>query len=143
MTELNSFFAASGTSMGSTFYPEDFLVATLPSDDEAVAAAEAIGGAGFAADDYRAVAGGEMLEFFREFRDDAGTTGKAMRGLSRFIDTEAKYADADIDHAQQGHGFVMVRCKKREDALRVAAVVGPLHPISLHWYRPGGVESLL
>jgi hypothetical protein len=105
--------------------------------------AEALGKAGVSENDRKAVSSTEMLEFFQEFRSQAGATGGAVRALSRFIDTEAKYADADIEKARQGYGFVLVRCETTEDAHIVASSIAPFHPVSIEWYRTSGVESLL
>jgi hypothetical protein len=143
MTELANFFTETGASLGSVFYPKDFLVATVPSSQAARDSAEALGKAGVSENDRRAVSSTEMLEFFQEFRSQAGASGGAVRALSRFIDTEAKYADADIEKARLGCGFVVVRSETTENAHMVASVIAPFHPVSIEWYRTSGVESLL
>ena len=138
MSELGRFFAEKDTSLGTVFYPKDFLIATVPSNEDAFKAAETIGGA-----EAIAVSSGDMLKFFDEFRSEAGASGGAMRALSRFIDTEVKFADADIENAKSGHGFVLVRCKTRAEALQAASAIAPFHPVSVQWYVASGVESLM
>jgi hypothetical protein len=142
MSELSVFFDNKGASLGSVFYPKDFLVATLPSNQAALRAAEAMSKAGIDSESFKAVSNSEMLEFFEEFRDQAGAGAGALRALSRFIDTEAKYADADIEKARQGYGFLVVRSETAEHTRRVESAIAPFHPISVEWYRASGVERL-
>lgn len=141
MSELTAFFAAHDASLGQVFYPKDFLVATLPSAQTALDAAVAVEKT-VPEKDRRAVSGSELLEFFKEFRSQAGVSGGAMRALSRFVDTEAKWADADIERAERGYGFLVVRSETKEKAQSVASILAPFHPVSIEWYRALGVESL-
>ena len=143
MSQLYTYFTASSASTGSVFYPEHFLVATVASGSVATEAAQAVGGDGVRKEDLIAVSSGEMLDFFKEFRSRAGALGRALRALSRFIDTEVKYADADIENATHGHGFVVVRCETAARAQRVASLLAPFHPTSVQFYRADGVESLV
>ena len=142
MSELTTFFAEKGAALGSVFYPKDFLVATLPSNQAALLAAEAMSKTGMDRESWKAVSNSEMLEFFKEFRAEAGVGAGALRALSRFIDTEAKYADADIEKARQGYGFLVVRSETDENTQCVAAAIAPFHPVSVEWYRASGVERL-
>jgi|HubBroStandDraft_6_1064221.scaffolds.fasta_scaffold272523_2 hypothetical protein len=141
MSELSAFFTEHDASLGQVFYPRDFLVATLPSAQAAFAAAIAVEKT-VPKEDRQAVSAGEMLEFFNEFHSRTGVSGGAMRALSRFVDTEAKWADADIKSAKRGYGFLVVRSDTKETALSVASRLAPFQPISIEWYRALGVESL-
>jgi hypothetical protein len=142
MSELSVFFDDKGASLGTVFYPKDFLVATLPSNQAALLAAGAMSKAGIDRESFKAISNSEMLEFFQEFKAQAGAGAGALRALSRFIDTEAKYADADIEKARQGYGFLVARSETEENTQRVAAVIAPFHPISVEWYCASGVQRL-
>jgi hypothetical protein len=143
MSELSTFFVASDASLGKVFYPKDFVVATLSSDQVALEAAEAVGDAGLPEGAPKAVSGREMLEFFKEFRTEAGVSGDALRALSRFMDTEAKFADADIETAKHGSAFLVMRCNTETDSHRLTSILAPFQPSAVHWYRSSGVESLV
>ena len=91
MSELSVFFDDKGASLGTVFYPKDFLVATLPSNQAALLAAGAMSKAGIDRESFKAISNSEMLEFFQKFKAQAGAGAGALRALSRFIDTEAKY----------------------------------------------------
>jgi hypothetical protein len=142
MTKLSRFFDAAHTTVGSTFYPTDFVFAAFPSFGAASAAQRALLNAGFADDTMIAVNGREALAFFHEQRETEGLWGEWVRKLSRFMDTEAKFADENIERAKDGAGFVAIRTSTDAESNRVADVVGPFAPDSMERYMTSGVQSL-
>jgi hypothetical protein len=142
MTKLSRFFDAAHTTVGSTFYPTDFVFAAFPSFGAASAAQRALLNAGFPDENMIAVNGREALEFFHEQRETEGLWGEWVRKLSRFMDTEAKYADENIERAKDGAGFVTIRTSTDAESNRVADAVRPYAPDSMERYMTSGVQRL-
>jgi len=144
MTKLSTFFKDSGTSLGSVFYPKHFIFATFPSYELAQEASQSLRDARFPEDEISTATGFEVLEFFKAYREHQGAWGDMMRHLSRIIiGSEAKFADADIEGAEAGAGFVAVHCSSPEESMRIRQIVGPYSPLSIQWYRSVTVESLV
>jgi hypothetical protein len=139
---LAGFFKEPETSMG-VFYPTHYIIATFPSFEVAKQAKLALRSNGFSEDEVLPVSSAEALDFFRQFQDHAGIWGHLMTELSRFIDTEATKADKDIERAKHGAGFLVVHSPTEKESKRVQEIVAPLSPIAMHWYLPGGIQSLV
>lgn len=142
MTRLSGFFDSAHTSVGSTFYPTDFVFSAFPSFAAAKAAKRALLAAGFPEDGMIAVDGRETLEFFHEQRETEGVWGEWVRKLSRFMDTEAKFADENIERAKEGAGFVAIHTSSHAESNRIAEIVRPFAPESMERYMTSGVQSL-
>jgi hypothetical protein len=142
LLELCTFFKESDTSFG-VFYPKHYILATFPSFGLAEQANFALRKAGFGEDETLAVTGGEALEFFRKFHDEAGLWGSLMNEVSRFFDTEAVLVDQDVQHAKEGAGFLAVHSLNERASQRIREVVSPFAPIAMHWYLPAAVQSLI
>ena len=71
-------------------------MAVFKSFDDAKSALDALRHAGFADDETRAVPGSDVLDYFDELSQETGVWGWLMTELSRVIDTEAHFLDADI-----------------------------------------------
>ena len=144
MTQLSTFFKDSGTALGSVFYPKHFVFMTFPTYESAQKAFQRLRGAGFPEAEMSRASGPEMLEVFKDYREKEGAWGDIMRTLSREIfGSEVKFADADIDRAKAGAGFVAIRCSTQEESMRIRQIVRPLSPVSIQWYRSLVVESLV
>jgi hypothetical protein len=143
MTQLSTFFKGSGTGLGSVFYPSHFVVATFPTYESAKKASQSLREAGFLQNEMSTATASEILEFFKEYRKDEGAWGDVMRTLSRYIfGSEAKFADADIERAKAGSGFVAVRCSTQGESMRIGQIVKPFSPLSIQWYRSLVVETV-
>jgi hypothetical protein len=142
MTKLSGFFDSAHTFVGSTFYPKDFVFAAFPSFAAATAAQRGLLTAGFPEHGMIAVDGREALEFFHEQRETEGVWGEWVRKLSRFMDTEAKFADENIERAKEGAGFVAIHSSSDAESNRIAEVVRPFAPESMERYMTSGVQSL-
>ncbi len=142
MTKLTRFFEATHTSVGSTFYPTDFVFIAFPSFAAAQAAQRSLLNAGFPEAGMIAVNSREALEFFNEQRQTDGVWGEWVRKLSRFIDTETKFADENIERAKDGSGFIAVHCGSQEESNNIATAVRPYSPESMERYMTSGVQSL-
>lgn len=144
MTQLSTFFKDSGTSLGSVFYPKHFIFATFPSYESAQEASQSLRDAGFPENEISTTTASEVLEFFKDYRENQGAWGDMMRQLSRIvIGSEAKFADADIEGAKAGAGFVAIHCSTPEESIRIRQIVSPSSPLSIQWYRSVTVESLV
>jgi len=142
MTTLSSFFKQSDSSLG-VFYPKHYIIATFPTFAQTKQAAQALRIAGFSEDEVLAIRGEEILQFFEEFRDHAGLWAAAMTVVSRAFGTEQLFADDDVQSARAGAGFLAVHCPEEAGGARVRALLEPFEPRAMHWYRGGGVESLI
>ncbi len=142
MGNLSTFFKESESSLG-VFHPKDYVIATFPAYSAANSAYQALRQAGIAEDEVMLCTGKEMLEYFKNFREDAGLWGDLMRPLSRFLGAEANNADLNIAQAQEGSGFLAIHCPTEEEALRDMALMKPYNPSSADWYLWGGIRSLI
>jgi hypothetical protein len=143
MTELAAFFEESQASVGTVFYPKDFIFGAFPSYAAAQRAYQTLANAGVPPEEMLTATGPEVLRFFKEHKAKEGIWGNFIREASRFIDTEARFEDEDIQHARQGAGFLTVHCLTEEDAMRIGDLLRPLAPKSMEWYRTSGVQSLV
>ena len=141
-TALFSFFKRSKTSLG-VFYPWRYIIAAFPSVEPAKAAATALGKAGYDADEVRAIPGAEMLKFLDELHAENGVFAAVMAGFSHLIATEAAFVEADIRRAREGAGFVAVCAPKESETRYLRDLLMPFQPVSMHWYRTGGIQSLI
>jgi hypothetical protein len=65
-----------------------------------------------------------------------------MRAISRFFDTEQKFADQDLEDAQQGAGFLAVHCRTDELKNTSWSVIEPEEPLDARFYSALGIEHL-
>ena len=142
MSELTKLFPERETRLG-IFYPTDYIVAVFKSFNDAKSAHDALRHAGFADDETRAVPGSDVLDYFDELSQETGVWGWLMTELSRVIDTEAHFLDADIRAAKRGAGFLVVHCLTEPDSARIRELVAPSRPIAMQWYTAGAVQSLI
>jgi hypothetical protein len=142
MSQLATLFKGTETWLG-VFYPRQYIIATFPSLETAQAGNQALRAVGFSSDEIRAVSGGEMLHFFREMRVRTGLLGDLMTEFSRFIGTEASFFDRDVFEARRGAGFLAVHCSNDQVADCICQQLIPSHPITMQWYRRGGVQSMI
>jgi hypothetical protein len=140
MNELATFFQEPSETLG-VFYPKHYVIATFPSFEMAGKASHALRSEGF----YQslAVPGTDALEFFEDLRAQHGLWGEVMTEFSRFIDTEATLMDKDIQRARRGAGFVAVHSQNELETKRVRDIIEPFEPISVHWYLPTGIQSMV
>jgi hypothetical protein len=141
-TELFTFFKGRKTSLG-VFYPWRYIIATFDSFEAAEMGAAALHEDGFGPDEVLAAPGQEMLKFFDELRADNGLFGTVMEELSKVIATEAAFVEADTRRAKRGAGFLAVYAPDEQVMQRVRELAAPFNPISMHWYKAGGIESLI
>ena len=141
-SELASFFRESDSSFG-VFYPKHYIFATFSSFEETERAAKALRKSGIADDDVMALNGAETLTFFREFHQHAGLWGGLMTELSKLFNTEEAFVEEDMARARRGAGFLAVYTKTETRANQVRQAAAPFHPVAMHWYLPGAVQSLI
>jgi hypothetical protein len=142
MTARTSFFKESDSRLG-VFYPEHYIIATFRTPELTQQAAQALRGAGFSEDDVSAIPASGILEFFEEFRAQAGPWAGVMTMLSRAFGTEQVFADADVASARAGAGFLAVYSPSEDDKSRIHALLTPFEPVAMHWYSAGGIECLV
>jgi hypothetical protein len=142
MTKLAHFFKDPASRMG-VFYPQHYIIATFRTfaiNEEAV---HALRREGFGEDDMLALSGAKVIDYFEEFRATSGLWASIMEMLSRAFGTEQVFADDDVENARAGAGFLAIHCPKDADKSRIQALLTPLQPIAMHWYRTGGIEILV
>jgi hypothetical protein len=142
MTTLGGFFKESDSKLG-VFYPKHYIIATFPSFDKTKESAQALRIAGFSEDEVLAIPGAEVLKFFEEFHANSGLWAGVMTMLSRAFGTEQLFADDDVASAYAGDGFLAVYVLDDAAAASVRAILSPFEPRAMHWYRAGGIESLI
>lgn len=142
ITNLSNFFKESDSSLG-VFHPKHYLIATFATYSTAQDAHQALQNTGIPEDEVLLATGADVLEFFKQFREDAGVWGIAMRSLSRFIGTEAANSDLNIEQAKEGAGFIAIHSPTEQDALNIMRVIKPFSPTSADWYLWGGIQSMM
>jgi hypothetical protein len=142
MATRTSFFKESDSRLG-VFYPQHYIIATFPTFAMTQEAAQALRGAGFSQDDVMAIPASGILEFFEDFRAQSGPWAGVMAMLSRAFGTEQVFADADVASARAGDGFLAIYSAGQTDKTRIQALLTPFEPVAMHWYSPGGIESLV
>jgi hypothetical protein len=142
MTTLTNFFKESDSQLG-VFYPVHYIIATFSTFGKTQEAAQALRTAGFAPDEVLAIPGSEVLAYFEEFRAHSGLWAGAMTMLSRAFGTEQVFADADVQRAQAGAGFLAVHSAEDSVTARARALLQPFEPRAMHWYESGGIQSLI
>lgn len=142
MTALTNFFKESDSALG-VFYPRHYIIAAFPNFAKAKLGEYALRRAGFSEDETRSIRGGEILQFFDEFREHSGPWSSMMSELSRIFGTEQTFADDDASRAHSGAGFLAVYSPEEAEGYRIRTLLEPLAPLAMHWYRSGCVESLV
>ncbi len=142
MTTLTNFFKESDSTLG-VFYPNHYIIATFPTFETTQKAVLALRRQGIAEDEVLAIPGSELLKFFEEFRADSGLWASVLTMLSRSFGTEQAFADADVQSAYAGAGFLAVHSRDEPHAGHIKSVLLPFEPQAMHWYRNGGVECMV
>ena len=142
MSELATLFKEPETSLG-VFYPKNYVIATFPSFEAALAANKALHHAGLSESEALAVPGSDLLEYFNEIHARNGPVGGLMTELSRFIGTEAAFEDNDVKYAHRGAAFLAVHCTTEAESDRIRDLVKPFEPIAMQWYWSGAIRSLI
>jgi hypothetical protein len=139
---LTTFFHDSDTKFG-IFYPSNHLLAIFPSFRDADQARRKVVESGVSNDDAIAVDGAEVVHFAEEYLRKEGLWGLLMTQLSRFIDTEATYADRDLEMAQQGAAFLAVHCINDDAKTAAWKLLEPAAPLVARYYSAGGIEHFV
>lgn len=142
MSDLATFFKTSTSALG-VFYPLHYIIATFPDDAICQEAVGRLHRGGLPEEEAIAATAAEVVAFFRNFRKEAGVMGEIMRPLSRFIDTEAVFSDANITQAKAGVGFAAIHCENEAKAESILQALKPQSPDTAVWYIAGGVRSLV
>ncbi|SRR5258706_4927948 len=141
MSTLATFFKGSDTRFG-VFYPTDYLVAIYRNEEEAAKARRVLFEAGMSDEDVVAVPGEDVVHFAQEHMKKDGVWGLLMTKLSQVFDTEASYAETDLDRAAHGAAFLAVYCPKEPVKNAVWKLLEPTHPWTARHYSIGGIEHL-
>ena len=89
-----------------------------------------------------AVSGEEVVRYQEDHLLLHGLWGLLMSQLSRFIDTEQPYADADLAAAKRGAAFIAVHCHTETIKAEAWKVLVATNPIVARYYHAGGVDLL-
>jgi hypothetical protein len=139
MSQLAGFFKGSDTHFG-VFYPRHYLLAVFPDSARAHEARTKLQRSGFADDDVIAVSGEDVVEFADEYLKKHGLWTMLMTELSRLIDTEAAYADHDLELARHGAGFLAVHCPRAAVKKSAWRLIEPMRPLAARYYGTTNVE---
>ena len=141
MSRLAAFFKGADTHLG-VFYPRHALIAIFPDVPHARSAKHKLAGAGFSDDEALVVAGADLIDLVHEESVKSGMLGYLIKGVSRFLHTEAAYTDHDLQRAQKGAAVLAVHCpdeRTKSDAWRLIA---PTVPLAARHYSFSGIEHL-
>ena len=138
---LTAYFDGSDTQFG-IFYPHHHLVAVFASLAEATRARKTLVDSGHSGADCITAGGEEVVRFAEEHLQKEGLWGLLMTQLSRAIDTEATYADQDLEMARQGSAFLAVRCINDQAKNSAWECLEPSKPLVARYYSFGGIEHL-
>jgi hypothetical protein len=138
MSVLANFFKGSDTRMG-VFYPCHYLVAVFRDPAVASHTAQKLWNAGFERDDAIAVDGQDVIELDKE---EKGLGAFVMQAVSRFLATEQKYTDHDLELAEKGAGFLAVYCPTDDRKHAAWRIVKGEDPFDARYYASGAVEHL-
>ncbi len=142
MPEISTFFKESDSKLG-IFYPTHYIVISFPSEKSAADADEALSKSGLADDDVLSMHASDALAYFENFRKEKGVFGDVMTSVSRALGDDATFVDRDIENAQKGSAFLIVRSETDEESARIRQIVRPFEPLTMHWYVGGGIQSLI
>ena len=142
MTRLHTFFHGKDNYLG-TFYPTGHLVAMFPDLSIAQEVAKDLQFSGLIQpDEVVAVPGIEVILHDQEHT--RGPLGFLMTSLSRFIGTEAFWAERDLYYARQGCSLLAVHCPFEEVKKAVWEHIERRKPLAARHYSIGlgGIEHL-
>jgi hypothetical protein len=138
MNKLVDFFGGSVERLGA-FYPTHCLMAIFRNPADAEVALHRLVSAGFSPSDVIAADGKAVLEFDEE---EMHLAGFVMQAISRFFATEQVFADHDLEDAQQGAGFLAVRCPTDDLKNTAWSIIEPEGPLDARYYSRLGIEHL-
>ncbi len=138
MSVLAEFFKGADTKMG-VFYPTHYLLAVFRDPAVAGHVAQKLWNAGFEHSEAIAVEGKDWIELDKE---EKGLGGFVMQAISRFLATEQKYTDHDLELARKGAGFLAAHCPTDDLKNRAWGIVKREDPFDARYYTAGGVEHL-
>jgi hypothetical protein len=141
MSQLGTFFAGDDTRLG-VFYPHHTLLAIFPDIEVAGRAKQQLRAAGFSDDEVLATSGSDLIELDEEESAKNGLHGYLMKELSRFLSTEAVYADNDLKHARRGAAVLAVHCPDEPTKKSAWRIVAPTGPLMARYYALSGIEHL-
>lgn len=135
------FFKDGDTSFG-LFYPRHYTLAGYGDRAQAEQGAEALGKAGFAADDVRVVSGNFLTDRLTN-QDGASMVDKIKASVAEFIGTETYFIDQDIELAQRGGAFVFAYTPEEGDGERVKNALAEHPPVHARRYLGLAIERLV
>jgi hypothetical protein len=141
MSRLATFFDGADTHLG-VFYPTHYLIAILPSLEQALAAEQKLREAGFSGEEAIAVPGEDLGELVREEAEHGGIHAYLMKEFSRFLHTEAAYTDLDLKQTRRGAAVVAVHCLDEQSKDSAWNVLRASHPLAARYYAAGAIEHL-
>ena len=142
MANISQEFKESNTSLG-IFYPKHYVVAALRDTETLKEAERKVFGTGRSGDKVIVLSANEVLDFFDGLREETGTKGSVMRGVSRAMGDDVVFADADIERAKHGAGLIMIHSEFETEAKEIRDLLLPLEPLSMRWYEASGILSLV
>ena len=142
MSLLAAFFKGADTRLG-VFYPCHTLIAIFPDVSHAQSAKYQLARAGFSDDEALVVGGADLIDLVHEESARSGMLGYLIKGVSRFLHTEAAYTDHDLQCAQKGAAVLAVHCPDQRTKSCAWRLIAPTDPLAARHYGFGGIDHLV
>lgn len=127
----------------SVFYPKGYVLSAFPDGATAEAAADALRGAGFAADDVRVVAGAAAIARHQDFQDHRSVGDRVRQFFAGLYGDESGLLDHLLDLAGRGSVMVLAFAPSDEATDRAVTAVRELAPEVMVKYGTLTVTNLL
>ncbi len=141
MSRLLEFFDGDAESFG-FFYPRDYAVLGFATLEEAREAEMQLEAAGFGERELLLAGGQDVLETYRQIREDAGFWDRFKRALTKSVGTEYDYIQDDIALAEKGGAFLVAYCPTTLESERMRRFAARLKPAIARRYTAMAIEDL-
>lgn len=139
MSRLQEFFKGEDTHLG-IFYPTGHMLAIFPDMPSAQSAIQRVESMGFKEDEVLTVPGADVKALAEELKADEGLGAMISKQLSRATNTDQAYFDRDLEMANEGKAFLVVRCADEDRKKAAWSVIKPLNTLVARYYAKGGME---
>ncbi|MDN5870781.1 MAG: hypothetical protein L0H73_08705 [Nitrococcus sp.] len=135
------FFKGSDTSFG-IFYPADYLIAVLDSNEAAKKGKDILLSAGYSEDEVAAVPNNYVISDIEKSKNDASFLTRIRQKFSLGMGTEGLYWEKDLEWAKEGAGFLAIYCPTHHEAKRVQRLLTHENPKNMRRYAAMAIEKL-
>lgn len=141
MSRLLDFFDGDAESFG-FFYPRNYAVLGFDTLEHAREAQKLLESAGFGERELLLASGQEVLETYRQIREDTGFWDRFKRALTKSVGTEYDYVQEDVVLAEKGGAFLVAYCPTTLEGERMRRFAARLKPALARRYTTMAIEDL-